>query len=234
MMTPAILLSALLATSVADQLDGTEIGDATQYVAFQSHGKYVAEREDKAGKTSAKGTWAVDGDKLEVKVTSCRGPACKSTLGKGYTANLHVVAERAMTVKAAPDDAPLGTGSYYCRYQGCERRSGVQLVSFGAKAVTMKYLVDFLIDKNRSRDVTVVWWGKKAEKSQPVSTIRQCARDPERAKKTAELVTQDLATLTWVGKLKVEPVAEKDCLWDVQVTIGDEVMVPPRSAQKAK
>src|SRR6476469_4096912 len=118
------LLALVLTISVQDQLDGTEIGDANQYVAFQSGGKYVAERDDtKAGKTTAHGTWAVDGNKLTVKVAGCKGPACKD-LGTGYSSDIDIVADRAITVNTSPNQGPLTSGSYYCHYQGCEKRTG--------------------------------------------------------------------------------------------------------------
>ncbi len=202
-------------------------------MAFQSHGKYVAEREDKAGKTVAKGTWLVTGDKLEVKIASCKGPACKTSIGKGYSTDIHLVADRALTAKSSPDDAPFATGSYYCRYQGCEKRTGVQLISYGAKAVTMKYLVDYLIDRNRSRDVTVVWWGKKPDAATPLSAIRYCGREPERAKAGAELIAKDLAELPFVGKVVPKAAEQQDCLWDVQVTIADDAQVPSKRGATA-
>ena len=223
-----LILSAVLSISVADQLDGTEIGDATQYIAFQSHGKYVAEREDKvAGKTHAKGTWAVTGNKLEVKIASCKGPACK-TLGQSYTSDIEIVAERALAVHTTPNDVPLSSGSYYCRFQGCEKRTGVELVTNAGRSVVMKYLVDYLVDKNRSRDVTVVWWGKKHGEKAPRSQVFYCPRDGERGKKGAELVQKDLGELPWMGKVEAKPSPEKDCLYDVKVIVADDVTLPPR------
>lgn len=224
----SLLLSLVLTISVADQLDGTEIGDAVQYVAFQSHGKYVAEREDKkAGKTHATGTWAVNGNKLEVKISSCKGPACKQ-IGVGYTSDIEIVAERALLVKTTPNDTPMSSGSYYCRFQGCEKRTGVEIVTHAGRSVVMKYLVDYLVDKNRSRDVTVVWWGKRHGEKVPKTQISYCERDVERGKKGAELVAKDLAELPWIGKVEPKPSTEKDCLYDVKVLVADDTVLPPR------
>lgn len=228
MHTALLSLRLILAISVQDQLDGTEIGDAVQYVAFQSGGKYVAERDDKkAGKTAAHGTWSVDGNKLTVKITGCKGPACKE-LGQGFSSDIDIVAERALTVNTTPNTGPMTSGSYYCRFQGCEKRTGVEIVTHAGRPVVMKYLVDFLIDKNRSRDVTVVWWGKKLADKQPVSKIEYCNREPDRAKKGAELVAKDLGELSWLGKLEPKPSAEKSCLYDVRVFVADDVNLPAR------
>lgn len=227
-MLPIVLVAVLSGISVQEQLDGTEIGDETQYIAFNSGGAYVAEHEDKkAGKTHAKGSWAVKDDRLEVKIASCKGPRCGS-LGKSYTADISIVAERALLVKSSLQDGPLSSGSYYCRFQGCEKRTGVQMVTHGARANAMKYLVDFLIDKNRTRDVTVVWWGKKLSETQPASSITYCPRDLKRAKAGAEQLAKDLGELPWFGKVTPKPATETDCLWDVKVVVGDAVALPPR------
>ena len=232
-MLTTLLLSVLLGTSVQDHLDGAEIGDATQAVTFATAGKYHAERTDPKGTTSASGTWRVREDRLEVKISSCKGPAC-ADLGKGFKADIALVADRAMTVKASPDTAPLSTGSYYCHYQGCEKRTGVELLTFGAPAGVMKYLVDFLIDKNRSRDVTVVWWGKRTAAAQATSSITWCRREEEKSKAGATLVAGDLGELPWVGKLEPKASAEADCLYDVRVVVGDAVNVPPEALSAAK
>jgi hypothetical protein len=233
-MTTTLLLAALLGTiSVQDQLDGTEIGDATQYIAFQSGGAYTAERTDeKAGTTTAKGSWKVAGDQLSVKIASCNGPACDE-MGKGYTAQLAIVAERAMTVKSSTGTrGPLSTGSYYCRFQGCEKRTGVVLHTHGAKPAVMKYLHDFLIDKNRTRDVTVVWWGKKLPEKVAASKLTYCQRDAERAKKGAEVMAKDLSELEWIGKLEPQPSADANCLYDVQLLVADGTELPPSARKK--
>lgn len=227
-MLPIVLVAVLSGISVQEQLDGTEIGDETQYIAFNSGGVYVAEHEDKkAGKTHAKGTWAVKDNRLEVKIASCKGPRC-NTLGKSYGSDISIVAERALLVKSTLEGGPLSSGSYYCRFQGCEKRTGVLLVTHGARANVMKYLVDFLIDQNRTRDVTVVWWGKKLPEAHATSSITYCPRDLKRSKDGAELVSKDLAELKWFGKVAPSPTPETDCLWDVKVVVGDTVELPPR------
>lgn len=222
----AVLLGAgLLPTQ--EFIEGAEIGTAEQFVAFESHGKYHAERADKkAGTTVVRGTWALKGDTVEVKPGTCKGPACKD-LNVPFSADVTVVAERAMTIRAKQGNAPLSSGAYYCRYQGCEKRTGVELLSKGAKAGTMNYLLDSLIDKNRKRDVTVVWWGKKLQDDAGKTRIEYCTRE-ERGKKGAELVAADLAELPWVGTLTPVASAEKDCLWDVRVYIGDETALPAK------
>ena len=203
----------LLSATPQDFMEGAEIGDATRYVAFESKGKYHAEKngkDNKGPKTVLKGTWAFTSDSvLEVKTGSCAGPECKA-LSHPYKAEVNVVAERAMTLQSTPEEAMLPSGSYYCRFQGCEQRTGVELKSKNVRAATVNYVTDFLIDKNRKRDATVVWWGKKMQEEAGKSRIETCGRDPERAKKGAELVQGDLAELPWLGKLEIGPTAEKD------------------------
>jgi len=224
-----LLLVTALGISVQDHLDGTEIGDANHSITFESGGKYTAETEGK-DKTSAKGTWAVTGDSVEVKVASCKGPQC-ATVGKGFKADVVLVAERAMTVHSNPPDGPLSSGSYYCHYGACEKRVGVLLVTHGARAPVMKYLLDHLIDRNVASggSKTVVWWSSKrlADKV-PATTITYCAREGDRAKQGAEQVARDLAELAAIGKLTPAPSADKDCLWDVQVTVGDDTPQPAK------
>ncbi len=238
----SILVSSLLAVSVQDFVEGAEVGTAEAYVALESKGRYHAEKVDKAkGNTVLKGTWKMKDigagikengldqklGKVEVKIASCTGPACKD-LKKDYTLDVELQAERAMTVRSTPPDSMFPSGSYYCRYQGCEKRSGVELLSKDAKPRTMNYLLDFMIDQNRKRDVTVVWWGKKLTGDAGKTRIEYCPRE-DRGKKTAELVAQDLATLAWLGKLDA-PVetAEKDCLWDVRVYVADDTALPEK------
>lgn len=74
----------------------------------------------------------------------------------------------------------------------------------------------------------MVWWGKKLQEDAGKSRIETCGRDPERAKKGAELLQADLAELPWLGKLEISPSAEAGCLWDVRVTIADDVVAPSR------
>jgi hypothetical protein len=229
-MLPALLTAFVAATpATADFIDGAEIGNAEGFVAFESHGKYHAEKIDKAkGNTVLNGTWTMNGDTVEAKPAGCKGPACKE-LNKPYKAEVTAVAERAMMVKADPPDAMFAGGSYYCHYLGCEKRTGVELLSKGAKAMAVNFLLDTLIDKNRKRDVTVVWWGKKLADNVVKSRIEYCPRESDRAKKGAELVAADLAELPWIGKLEPTETAEKDCLWDVRVFVADSAMPPPRA-----
>ncbi|HVE81428.1 MAG TPA: hypothetical protein VND93_01215 [Myxococcales bacterium] len=226
-MLAQLLVAAALGISVQDQFDGAEIGDASQFIVFETGGKYRAETEAK-DKTVAKGTWSVQGDVLEVKVASCKGPACDK-LGKGYKADVSVVAERAMTVRSTPPDSPLSSGSYYCHFGGCEKRTGMVLVTHSARAPAMKYLLDYLIDKNVSRGggLTVVWWGKKAADKAPQTEITWCGREEARAKAGAEQLAKDLSELAWIGAVTPRPSAAKDCLWDVQLTVKDDVELPP-------
>ncbi len=162
-----------------------------------------------------------------MKISSCKGPAC-GDLGKSYQAELQIVAERAMTVKSTWEKGPLSSGSYYCRFQGCEKRTGVAIHTSGARANVMRYLVDFLVDKNRARDVTVVWWGTKLEAPQPRSTLTWCQRDPERGKAGAEMVAKDLAELPWLGTIQPQA-GEKDCAYDVLLVVGDGVQLPAKN-----
>jgi hypothetical protein len=225
-------LAATIALSATPQdfMEGAEIGDATRYVAFETGGKYHAEKngEQKGQKTVLKGQWSFSGENtMEVKQTSCTGKECKA-LQHPYKVELTVVAERAMTLKTTPNEAMLPAGSYYCRFQGCEQRIGIELRSKSAPASTMNYVLDFSIDKNRKRDQTVVWWAKKMQTDAGASRIETCGRDPERAKKGAELMQGDLAELPWIGKLEIKDSGETDCLWDVRVTIADNVVAPGR------
>lgn len=217
------VIASMLALSVQDHLEGAEIGDATQFVAFRTGGRYYAERQDKAGKTVATGTWRIKGDTLDVKVSSCKGPAC-ATLKKPWSAKVKLPAERAMTLQST-ENAPLATGSYYCRSQGCEKRVGVELVSHARHTDVMRQLLDFLIDSNRTRDVTVVWISDERIAPQKKSAVLWCGREERRAKESAIDVAKDLRTLSWFGQ--VEPSAgPKDCLYDVRVIVGDEVRAP--------
>lgn len=224
-----LLLATVLGISVQDHFDGTEIGDANLTIAFESGGKYKAETEGAKEKTAAKGTWAVQGDTLEVKIASCKGPACDK-LGKGYKADVSMVSDRAMTVRSSPPDGPLGSGSYYCHYGGCEKRVGVVVVTHAAKAPVMKYLVDFLIDKNVARggSGTVVWWGKRMADKAAQTELTYCPREEDRGKKGAEQVAKELAALPWIGPLQPKVSAAKDCLYDVQLVVKDDAELPPK------
>ncbi len=224
-----VLTAALAAVPTAqDLIDGAEIGNADGYVAFESHGKYHAERTDKAkGPTVVKGSWTLTDGVVEVKLASCKGPACKE-INKPYKAEVTAVAERALLVKAIPTEAMLPSGSYYCHYLGCEKRVGVELLTKNAKANGVNFVLDTLIDKNKARNSTIVWWGRKLADDVKKGRIEYCPREEERAKKGAEEAASDLATLPWVGKLDVAMTAEKDCLWDVRVFLADDLTPPAR------
>ena len=250
----SLLVSLVLAAGVQQQLEGAEIADGPLHLVFNPGGKYSAVKHDKAaGNTTADGTWAVTGDVLEVKVAECKGPACKE-IGAGYKADVALVAERALTLRATPPEAPLASGSYYCRYQGCSRRYGVLVTAHDAKPIAVRYLVDFLIEKNRSRDVkthseralagsawvepadddkpseqTVVWQAAEplADK-QAVSKLTWCKRTEARGKKAAEQLAKDVGELPWMGRLIPTASNDTTCLWDVQLVVGDDVKVPPR------
>lgn len=224
------LLTAVLAATpdVQDLIDGAEIGNAEGYVAFESHGKYHAEKTDKSkGNTVLKGSWTLKDNIVDVKVSSCKGPACKE-LNKPYKAEVTASAERALLVRAMPSDAMFQTGSYYCHYLGCEKRVGVELLSKDAKARGVNFILDTLIDKNKGRNTTIVWWGKKLADAVKTSRIEYCPRDLEHAKKGAEEAAADLATLPWVGKLSPTVSGETDCLWDVRVFLADELNLPAK------
>ena len=230
-MLTALLLAVVSATpNPEDLIDGAEIGNADGFVAFESHGKYHAEKIDKAkGNTVLRGTWLMSNEGvIDAKPTTCKGPAC-AALNKPYKAEVQAVAERGLLVKSVPADTMFPTGSYYCHYLGCEKRTGVELLSKGAKANAVNYVLDSLIDKNRKRDVTIVWWGKKLADDVKKSSIQYCTRELERAKKGADLVAGDLAELPWIGKLEISESPEKDCLWDVRVLLADEIAPPAKS-----
>src|SRR5215211_2278344 len=197
-----LLVSSVLALSVQDQINGAEIGDATQFVSFRTGGSYYAERRERSGRTQAKGTWRVRGERLEVKVTSCRGPSCDA-LGKPWSADVAIPAERAMTVRSDDAQGALPSGSYYCARGGCEKRIGVELVSHTQRMDVMKRVLEFLIDKNRSRDVTVVWIGQERTSPQQKTQVIWCLREDDRARNGADLVPSDLRELGWVGRPRV-------------------------------
>jgi hypothetical protein len=221
----SILISTMLAMSVQDHLEGAEIGDATQFVAFRTGGRYYAERMETRGiRTVARGKWRVEGDRVDVKISSCRGPSCTS-LGKPWSARVVVHADRAMTVRSQGSHAPLTSGSYYCKSQGCEKRLGVELVSHARRAGVMDRLLEFLIDKNRTRDVTVVWIGQGQPPPSANTRVIWCGREGDRGKQAAELVMADLAQLGWVDRPRVERGAV-DCLYDVRVVVGDAIRAP--------
>ncbi|MHB8878560.1 MAG: hypothetical protein ACYC8T_33090 [Myxococcaceae bacterium] len=250
----SLLLSLVLAFSVQQQLEGAEVADGPLHLTFNPGGKYSAVKHDKgAGNSTAEGTWVVSGDALEVKVAECKGPACKE-VGAPYKAEVTLVAERAMTVRTTPPEAPLASGSYYCRYQGCSRRYGVMVTTHGAKPLAVRYLVDFLIEKNRARDAkthseralagsawveptdgdkpseqTAVWEAaEQLGEKQSGSSLTWCKRSEARGKKAAEQVAKDIRELPWMGQLTPTVSSDASCLWDVRLVVGDDVKVPPR------
>ncbi len=248
-----LLVSLVLAFSAQQQLEGGEVADGPVHSTFGPGGKYSVVKHDKAaGDTRADGKWTATGDSVEVKVASCKGPACKG-FEAGFKADLVMVGERAMTVKSTPADAALGSGAYYCRYQGCARRIGVMVAGHDAQPLAMRFLVDFLIDKNRGRDTkthadralagsswvepsdddkpaeqTVVWEGEKAADKLLAPTLTYCTRNEAVGKKAADQLAKDLAELPWVGRPVAKASADAACLWDVRLLVGDDVKVPAR------
>jgi hypothetical protein len=230
-----VLTTVLLALTLcadpklADFVDGAEIGPTDHFIALDSFGKYRAEQLDAKGAKAAvmRGTWSLKEDVVSVKVSSCTGPLCKD-LKKDYTARVELAAERALLVESTAPGILFESGSYYCHYQGCEKRLGVTIVGKDVKQRTLNYVVDHLIDQNRPRNITVVWAGRKLTTDAGKSRIEYCTREEEKAKKGAQLVADDLAALPWVGKLETSASAEKGCFWDVKVFLADSVAPPAR------
>jgi len=212
---------------LAEFIDSLEIGPADHFVAFDNGGKYRAEQLDanKGKAAELKGHWSIKDDVVTVKLSACAGPQCKD-LKKDYTAKVQLAAERALLIESTAPGVLLESGSYYCHYQGCEKRLGVELSSKDAKSRTMNYLLDALIDQNRSRNTTVVWWGPKMTTDAGKTRIEYCTREADKAKAGAAQVASDLAALPWIGKLDVAPSSEKGCLWDVRVFVADGVTPP--------
>jgi hypothetical protein len=228
------MLTALLVTALAqlptpfDFIDNAEIGDATQSISLRSQGTYEGQATDaKKAKSDVTGKWKMTGDALEVKATGCKGPACKE-LKRDFAAKVTVVAPRAMVIASTAPKPFLQSGSYYCRFLGCEQRVGIEVVSKAAKLRLMHVIEDHLIEKNRGRDATVVWLGARPDGETPTTKVELCGRDPERAKKGLELLKADLADLTWVGELAVDETPKSDCLWDVRLVIKDSVALPKK------
>lgn len=222
----ALLLLVLSAgnQSVHDRLEGAEIGDREQAMTFASDGRYRAERHDASGQTQARGTWKLAGDRLTVTVASCKGPHCK-TFGASYTAEVEVVGDRALTVDPSPRDVPFARGSYYCHHQGCEKRIGVVLAASRAPSPAVRQVEERLIEQNVNRNTAVVWWASRSETPAERTSVVYCTREGEAARKAAEAVVSDLVTMDWLGPLTAVP-GTSDCLWDVQVTVGDAVILP--------
>jgi hypothetical protein len=217
--------------SVHDWLEGAEIGDREQSMTFASKGGYRAERHDTLGQTQAHGAWKLNGGTLTVTVSTCKGPHCK-TFRKSFTAEVAVVGERALTVDPTPSDVPFARGSYYCHHQGCEKRIGVRVMAHAAPSPAVRAVADRLIDHNVGRNTEVVWWAPRMEAPAEVSSLLYCPREAELAPKAAAMVVSDLAGLDWLGPL-TPGAASGDCLWDVQVTVGDSVAMPEATGRPA-
>jgi hypothetical protein len=225
MLAATLLALALTADpNLPDFVDALEIGPADHFVAFDSGGKYRAEQLDakRAKLAELRGRWTLKDDTVEVKLIGCTGPSCKD-LKKDYRAHLELAADRALLIQSNAPGVLLESGAYYCHYQGCEKRIGVVLASKDAKPRTMNYLLDFLIDQNRPRNSTVVWW-KRQPGDAGKTRIEYCTREAEKAKAGAAQVAADLATLPWIGKLEPAASAEAGCLWDVRVVVADDVV----------
>ena len=225
-MLPTLVLLVLAQgnQSVHDWLEGAEIGDRAQSMTFGSQGGYRAERHDALGQTQARGVWKLSGGTLLVTVGSCKGPHCK-TFGTSFTAEVAVVGERALTVDPKPGDVPFARGSYYCHHQGCEKRIGVRIVAHGAAAPALRAVADRLIDRNVGRNSEVVWWAPRMDVAAEQSSVLFCPREADSARKAADTVVADLAGMEWLGAL-APAAATGECLWDVQVTVGDAVAMP--------
>jgi hypothetical protein len=230
-LTLVLLVLAQGNQSVHDWLEGAEIGDREQSMTFASKGGYRAERHDTLGQTQARGAWKLTGNTLSVTVSSCKGPHCK-TFATSFTAEVTVVGERALTVDPTPSNVPFARGSYYCHHQGCEKRIGVRLVAHAAASPAVRAVADRLIDRNVSRNTEVVWWAPRAEGTADASSVLYCPHEADADHKAAETVVADLAGLDWLGPL-VPAAATTDCLWDVQVTVGDAVVLPEPAARAA-
>lgn len=226
-LTLVLLLLAQGNQNVHDWLEGAEIGDREQAMTFSSTGRYRAERRDAAGQSLAHGSWKLSGTTLRVTVTSCKGPHCK-TFGKSFRAEVQVVGERALTVDPTPADVPFARGSYYCHHQGCERRVGVRVVAHSAPTSLVQAVTDRLIARNVGRNTTVVWSTPALGTGLEHSSVEYCPAGGTLAQQGAQATAADLAGLDWLGPLN-PAAATTNCLWDVQVTVGDSV-APPGAA----
>ena len=225
---PLTLVLLLLAQSnqqVHDWLQGAEIGDRVQAMTFGSTGRYRAERRDALGQTFAHGTWELKGSTLSVTVRSCKGPACKA-FGTNFRAELAVVGGRALTVNPTPADVPFARGSYYCHYQGCERRLGVRVLAHTAAPAAVQAVVDRLVAANIGRNTTVVWTAPPVDTPLGHSSVEFCPGGGELARQGGQTTAADLAELEWLGPLGSTAATSGDCLWDVEVTVGDSVAFP--------
>jgi hypothetical protein len=210
-----------------DFLEGAELGDASQYVALRSNNQFEANVGSGATATVVNGSWSMKGDTLEVKTTACKGPACKD-VKKDFTAQVEVVAPRALTLQSTAPAPLVQSGSYYCHSMGCEQRIGVVIVAQQPRRL-LNAVEDGLIDQNRGRNATVVWVGAKAAQPSDKTRIEVCGRDSARAKKGAELVLADVKkALPWIGEPVLVEKPATNCLWDVQLVVSDAVQLPPK------
>ncbi len=230
-LTLVLLLLAQSNQNVHDWLEGAEIGDDKQAMTFSSTGRYRAERRDAAGLTVAHGSWKLSGSTLSVSVSSCQGPACKR-FGTSFHAELAVVGERALTVDPTPADVPVPRGSNYCHHQGCERRLGVRVAAHTAPTAAVRAITERLIERNVGRNTSVVWWTPPLDTPLPKSAVLYCPSGGELARQGAQTTVADLAGLDWLGPLTPTE-ATVDCLWDVQVTVGDAVAMPAAAPRPA-
>ncbi len=224
---PLTLVLLLLAQSnqqVHDWLQGAEIGDRVQAMTFGSTGRYRAERKDALGQTFAHGTWELKGSTLSVTVRSCKGPACQ-VFGTNFRAELAVVGGRALTVNPTPVDVPFARGSYYCHYQGCERRVGVRVVAHAAAPSAVQAVIDRLVAANVGRNTTVVWSAPPVDTPLQRSSLVFCPSGGDLARQGAQTTAMDLAPLAWLGPLSPTAATGNDCLWDVEVTVADSVAI---------
>ncbi len=200
-------------------------------MTFSSKGGYRAERHDSLGQTQARGAWKLNGGSLHVTVSSCKGPHCK-TFGSSFSAEVAVVGERALTVDPTPSNVPLARGSYYCHHQGCEKRIGVRLVAHAAPAPALRAVAERLIEHNVGRNTEVVWWAPRIDTPTEHSSVLYCPRESDAARHGAEVVAADLGGLDWLGPL-TPTAAAGECLWDVQVAVGDSVAMPEPPSRTA-
>ncbi len=233
MLTSLLALTLCQLPTPLDFLDNAEIGDAVQYVALRSKGAWEAHGLDKAkGNTLSTGKWSIEDDVLTVKVTGCKGPACKEQK-KDFTAKVAVMAPRAMTVDSTAPAPLFPSGSYYCHHLGCEQRIGVEILSKGANLKSLQAIEDHLISKNVGRDSTVVWIGPRPEVVTKKTRVEVCGRDLERAKAALVTLEADLAGAAWFGEYVVDEMPKQDCLWDLRLYVNDTIEPPALKRRRA-
>jgi hypothetical protein len=72
----------------------------------------------------------------------------------------------------------------------------------------------------------VVWWAKRTADKTPATALTYCTREGDRAKLGAEALARELAGLSTIGSLTPEASPDKDCLWDIQLTVKDDAVLP--------